>query len=88
MFPTPPSTIYCTPLGTFDAAGALTGVSQVPINYGTGPSHFVLNLRLSKTFGFGAKARGAGRDRVPGGQVEAGTEVADMDTDPCSAEAR
>jgi hypothetical protein len=23
---------------------------------------------------------------VPGGQVGAGTEVADMDTDPCSAE--
>jgi hypothetical protein len=67
VFPTPPSTIYCTPLGTFDAAGALTGVSQVPINYGTGPSHVVLNLRLSKTFGFGAKARGAGRDMGPGG---------------------
>jgi hypothetical protein len=67
VFPTPPSTIYCTPLGTFDAAGALTEVSQVPINYGTGPSHVVLNLRLSKTFGFGAKARGAGRDMGPGG---------------------
>ena len=49
------STIYCTPLGTFDAA-AVTG-RLLPINYGTGPAHFVLNLRLTKTFGFGPKAK-------------------------------
>ena len=57
------STIYCTPLGTFDAAG-VTG-KLLPINYGTGPAHFVLNLRLTKTFGFGPKIKsGAGG---PGG---------------------
>ena len=48
--------IYCTTLGTFDAAGAAGG-TVVPINYGTGPSHFVLNLRLTKTFGLGSKLK-------------------------------
>jgi len=59
--PIPPATVYCTQLGTFDAAG---GTNLVPINYATGPSHFVLNLRLTKTFGFGAKAKGP---QGPGG---------------------
>ncbi len=53
---TPGSNIYCTPYGTFDASGA-TG-RLLPINYGTGPAHFVMNLRLSKTFGFGSKIKG------------------------------
>jgi len=58
VVPTSPSTVYCTPLGTFDAAGV---GSIVPVNYGTGPAHFVLNLRLTKTFGFGPLAKkGAG----------------------------
>jgi hypothetical protein len=52
------STIYCTPLGTFNSAGSLTGLPLVPINYGDGPAHFVLNLRLTKTFGFGTKTKG------------------------------
>ena len=53
----PSGTIYCTPLGTFDASG-VTG-KLLPINYGTGPNHFVMNLRLTKTFGFGPKTKGA-----------------------------
>jgi len=63
--------IYCTPLGTFDATGA-TG-KLLPINYGTGPAHFVLNLRLTKTFGLGPKTKatpgvpGAGGPGGPGG---------------------
>ena len=52
--PTAPSSIYCTPLGTFDAAP--TAASKIaPINFGTGPSHATMNLRLTKTFGFGPK---------------------------------
>ncbi len=50
------SSIYCTPLGTFDASGA---GKLVPINSLTGPNHFVLNLRLSKTFGLGPKMKAA-----------------------------
>ncbi len=30
----------------------------IPVNYLTGPDHFTLNLRLSKTFGFGPEAHG------------------------------
>ena len=52
------SYVYCTPLGTFDASGA-TG-TLLPINYGTGPNHFVMNLRLTKTFGLGSKIKSAG----------------------------
>ena len=65
--PTSPSTIYCTPLGTFDAAGAASGLPILPINYGVGPSHFVLNLRLTKTFGFGPKTKGAVNAQGGGG---------------------
>jgi hypothetical protein len=62
--------IYCTPLGTFDASGA-TG-KLVPVNYETGPNHFVMNLRLTKTIGFGPVnkkpgAAGAGGPGGPGG---------------------
>ncbi len=62
----PTGTIYCTPLGTFDASGA-TG-RLLPINYGTGPNHFVMNLRLTKTFGFGPSTKSAnGAAGGPGG---------------------
>jgi len=65
---TPPSTVYCTPIGTFDAAGAPAGVPLLPINYGTGPSHVTLNLRLTKTFGFGERVGGGGGNTGgPGG---------------------
>ena len=65
-------TVYCTPLGTFDAAGPSTSGQLLPINYATGPSHFVLNLRLTKTFGLGKKAnstnvQNAGGPGGPGG---------------------
>jgi hypothetical protein len=42
----------------------------IPVNYLTGPSHFTLNLRLSKTFGFGPERGGTGQrssDAGPGG---------------------
>jgi hypothetical protein len=45
----------CTPLGTFDAAGPSAVHPLLPINYGTGPSSFTLNMRLTKTFGLGKK---------------------------------
>jgi hypothetical protein len=60
--------IYCTPLGTFDAnpaSPAIAGERIVPINYGTGPSHATVNLRLTKTFGFGPKTTRA--NNTPGG---------------------
>jgi Carboxypeptidase regulatory-like domain/TonB dependent receptor len=58
--------VYCTPAGTFDSVPT-SGETLVPVNYLTGPGHFTLNVRLSKTFGFGqgAEAR-AGRTRGQG----------------------
>ena len=61
----PQGNVFCTPLGTFDASG-VTG-KPMPINYGTGPAHFVLNLRLTKTFGFGPKAKAAAGQAGGGG---------------------
>jgi carboxypeptidase family protein len=60
----PQGTIYCTPLGTFDASGA---GRLLPINSETGPAHFVLNLRLTKTFGFGPKTKGNNNQQQQGG---------------------
>jgi hypothetical protein len=60
--------VFCTPLGTFNARPDLvTGQTILPVNFATGPSHFVLNLRLTKTFGFGPKTKGAGAAAGPGG---------------------
>jgi Carboxypeptidase regulatory-like domain len=58
--------IYCTALGTFDALPA-AGEKLAPINSETGPSHVTLNMRLSKTFGFGPKLKsGATNQPAPG----------------------
>ena len=58
--------LYCTPLGTFNAVPAATD-KLVPINYATGPSHFTLNLRFTKTFGIGPKLKtGASNQMTPG----------------------
>lgn len=59
-------TIYCTPLGTFNSAPT-TGEAVLPVNYGTGPSLFTLNLRVSKTFGFGGESGGGRSAGGPGG---------------------
>jgi hypothetical protein len=42
------------------------GQTVIPINEGTAPGRFTLNLRLSKTFGFGQKKEAAARGG-PGG---------------------
>jgi hypothetical protein len=54
----PTGSIYCTPLGTFDAT-ARTG-QLLPVNFGTGPAHFVMNFRLTKTIGFGQPTKKSG----------------------------
>jgi hypothetical protein len=60
--------VFCTPLGTFNARPDLvTGQRILPVNFATGPNHFVLNLRLTKTFGFGPKTKGAGAAAGLGG---------------------
>lgn len=56
----PNQSIYCTPLGTFDARPDLAATPEqiVPINFGTAPSRFVMNFRLTKTIGLGSKIKG------------------------------
>ena len=60
-----------TPYGTFNTV-PIPGQTITPINYGGGPSVFTLNLRLSKTIGFGKEqggpsAAGGGGPGGPGG---------------------
>jgi hypothetical protein len=61
--------VYCTPVGTFDARPDLAATAQrmLPINFGTGTAHFVLNLRMTKTFGFGPRTKGAMAGQGTGG---------------------
>ncbi len=65
---------YCTPVGTFNSvptnAQLASGQGIVGVNSLRGPRQFTLNLRLTKTFTFGAKSpEGAARNgRGAGGQ--------------------
>ncbi len=52
-----------TSYGTFNTV-PIAGQALIPINYGSGPSVFSLNLRLSKSFGLGPKVQG---HAAPGG---------------------
>lgn len=52
-----------TKYGLFDA-NPQTGETIIPRNYGNGPAQFSVNLRVSRTFGFGGE-RGGGA--MPGG---------------------
>jgi len=49
-----PQNLVVTKYGSFDIAPAATATIIAP-NIGTGPSRFTVNLRVSKTFGFGKK---------------------------------
>ena len=59
-----------TPWGDFDP-NPLPGETLIPRNFGTGPSQFSVNLRMSRTWGFGGESSGrrpnSGGDRGPGG---------------------
>jgi hypothetical protein len=68
-----PSNVVHTKYGSFDT-NPQPGETLVPVNFLTGPNRFSLNLRLSKTFGFGKKGEattaargdGGGQGRGPG----------------------
>jgi hypothetical protein len=51
-----PQNLVVTSHGSFDKDPA-PGVARIPVNYGTGPANFTLNLRLTKTFGFGPELK-------------------------------
>ena len=61
-FATPGQTgqkIVVTKWGTFNLTPQ-AGQTVIPPYYGMGPGRFSLNLRLSKTFGFGPETKGSG----------------------------
>jgi hypothetical protein len=49
-----------TPFGVLDSA-APAGETLVPVNRGSGPAAVAVNLRISRSFGFGGKLAGANR---------------------------
>ncbi len=62
----PGGQVYVTPYGTFNSV-PIPGQPIAPINYGSGPAVFSLNLRLSKTIGLGPKIKGGGGPSGGGG---------------------
>lgn len=58
--------VRCTSFGNF-ILSPLAGQEIIPRNYGTGPAFFVVNLRASKTFGFGdmSSSSAAGQGASP-----------------------
>jgi hypothetical protein len=55
-----------TKFGNFDLAPT-PGEPLIPVEYGQGPSQFTMNLRISKTIGFGRKLEGGGGPTDGGG---------------------
>jgi hypothetical protein len=62
-----PQNLVVTPFGSFDKAPH-AGQTLVPVNFGVGTSRVTVNLRLGKTFTFGAAPARAGAAAArPGG---------------------
>ena len=55
-----------TPYGAFDLSPA-ADQARIPYNYGTAPSQFSMNLRMSKSFGLGPKVEGGAAPGMFGG---------------------
>jgi len=55
----------CTARSDFDTSA--TALGEVPVNYCTGPANTTLNLRLSKTIGFGPETKGRSEGGPRGG---------------------
>src|SRR5262249_37873708 len=51
---TAPANLHVTQWGNFDSA-PLPGDPRIPMNFGTTPAQFTVNMRLAKTFGIGPK---------------------------------
>ena len=67
--PSTSPTVKQTAYGCFDS-NPQPGEKTVPVNFLTGPGRFTLNLRLSKSFGFGKKSEAT--NTGPGGGPGAG----------------
>lgn len=63
----PASTVRVTPFGAFNLV-PLPGETIIPRNYGIGPGNFSVNLRVSRTWGFGEKSNGPAPGDDPAAQ--------------------
>jgi Carboxypeptidase regulatory-like domain/TonB dependent receptor len=63
--PSPTQACYYNPTPT-------ASQTLIPVNYLTGPNHFTLNLRLSKSFGFGPELGAKGGAQAGGGPPAGG----------------
>ena len=68
-FATNPPSSCLSPTAACHYVAPTSPYAQIPINYLTGPSQFTLNLRLSKTFGFGPEAGGRNGAQPSGGHT-------------------
>ena len=59
------SAAVCESRSSFASTSTSSGV-KVPVNYCTGPGNATVNLRLSKTFGFGRETKGNSGGSFPG----------------------
>ena len=66
-----PANVVVTQYGSFDTV-PVRGETIVPINYGTTPPRFTLNVRFGKTFGFGRKPETASNAPQDGGRGRGG----------------
>jgi hypothetical protein len=62
-----PTGVCVSPLATCHYTQPTTPFDQIPINYLTGPNLFTLNLRLTKTFGFGPETGTRGGQQTSSG---------------------
>jgi len=53
------ATFVSGPKSTTPIGGEVAGYQEIPVNYCTGPANVAVNLRLSRTFGFGPKTDAA-----------------------------
>jgi hypothetical protein len=63
------SGVVATPYGLFQTNPAL-GATLIPRNYGTGPMFLTLNMRISRTFGFGSTEGGTHAKKVKNAAAE------------------
>jgi len=61
-----PTVVTVPGIGSFNTVPA-QNATPIPVDFLTGPGRFSLNLRLSKTFGFGGEASGSGGQAGGGG---------------------
>jgi hypothetical protein len=60
------------PYGCFDSSPTAANTRPIPINYGNGPANVTVNMRLSKTFGFGAETKKPNAASDQGGEKHGG----------------